>query len=208
MLALKDVVGRVDLAYVVHDARVTELLNERALKTEPLGDRLDIPADTLQVRTGRAVLDRRGEQQVAYALQARAPQLLARDPLLLQRALQLLPALALAAEHPSEILGVARRLLLHERHLLELVLELGADALLALVDLREVERHAHGLRVRHIGNTHGLMEELAEHVAARNLRKIRIAWRDVDSLDHVLGVVVAHRFGSLSYAPGSRGSCR
>src|SRR5436190_1574694 len=131
MLALKDVVGRVDLANVVHNARVPELLNERALKTEPLGDRLDIPADSLQVRTGGAVLDRRGEQQVAY-----------------------------------------------------------------------------GLRVRHIGNPHGLMEKLAEHVAARSLRKIRIAWRDVDGLDHVLGVVVAHRSSSLSYAPGSRGSCR
>ena len=162
------------------------------------------------MRTGRAVLDRRGEQQVADALQARAPQLLARDPLLLQRALQLLPALALAAEHPSEILGVARRLLLHERHLLELGLEVLADALLALVDLREVERHAHRLRVRHVGDAHGLMEQLPEDVRPWSLRDgaLALARRNVHRLDHVFGVVVAaHRFCS-SCAPGCRGSCR
>ena len=147
---------------------------------------------------------------MADALQARAAQLLARDPLLLQRSLQLLPALALAAKHPREVFRVAGRLLLHERHLLELVFELLADALLALVDLREVERHAHRLRVRHVGDAHGLMEQLPENVRPWSLRDgaFRLARRNVHRLDHVFGVVVtAHRFCS-SCAPGCRGSCR
>jgi len=39
----------VDLADVVHDARVPELLHERAGKTEPLRDRFDVPPDAQEV---------------------------------------------------------------------------------------------------------------------------------------------------------------
>src|SRR5207249_9551061 len=124
VLCLQDVVGSMDLADVVHDARVPELLHERAGKTEPLRDRFDVPPDAEEVLAGRPVLQSRREQQVADALEARAAELLVRDALLLERALELLSALALRAEHLGEVLCIPAGLLLHERHLVELRLEL------------------------------------------------------------------------------------
>src|SRR5207247_8889420 len=48
MLALKDVVRRVDLANVVHDTRVPELLDAIGGPPAPLGGRLVASADPLQ----------------------------------------------------------------------------------------------------------------------------------------------------------------
>src|SRR2546427_7189128 len=59
MLALKDVVRRVDLADVVHDTRVPELLDEIGGQTEPPGGRLDVSAYPLQMLAGGAGPDRR-----------------------------------------------------------------------------------------------------------------------------------------------------
>src|SRR5882672_1388978 len=103
MLALEDVVGRVDLADVVHDARVAELLDQLRRQSEPRGDRLDIAADAQEMRPGVLVLERRGQQQMADALKPGAPQLLVGDALLFEGTLELGAALALRVEQLREI---------------------------------------------------------------------------------------------------------
>ena len=79
------------------------------------------------------------------ALETRAPELLVRDPLALERGLELLAALALVAQHVGEVLGVARALPFEKAHLAQLGLVLETHRLLAAVDLGEVARHPHGL---------------------------------------------------------------
>ena len=131
---------------------------------------------------------------MADALEAGPAKLLVRDALVVERALQLQPSLALAAEHLREILRVARRLLFHERHLAEVRVDLLARALLALVDLGEIHGHPRGLRVREIGDAHRLLQQLAEHVRSHLAgREMRERGRHLDALDHLLRGLAVHQ---------------
>src|SRR5438094_430530 len=107
--------------------------------------RFDVLPNAEQMRSGRLVFDRRREQQMTDALETRTPELLVRDPLALERGLELLAALALLAQHVGEVLGVPRALPFEEAHLAQLGLVLETHRLLAAVDLGEVGRHPHGL---------------------------------------------------------------
>ena len=161
------------------------------------------------MRAGGLVLDRRGQEQVADALQAGAPQLFVRDALGLERRLELLAALALAPQHRREVFGVTRALPLEKAHLAQLRFVFEADGLLAAVDLREVARHANGLRVRLIRDADRLLQQLAKDLAGngRARRRHDDSGRDLDHFDrHPLGLFLWHR--RISCARGSRGWCR
>src|SRR2546428_255435 len=92
MLALKDVVRRVDLADVVHDTRVPELLDEIGGWNKTRGGTLTANTVPLLVVPGGAGLGRRPAGAGADSLRGRPAELLVRDALLLERALELLPA--------------------------------------------------------------------------------------------------------------------
>jgi hypothetical protein len=209
VLALEDVIGRVDLADVVHDARVSEFFDDLLRQTEPCTDRFNVLAYAQQMRASGLVLDRRREEQMADALQAGAPQLLVRDALGLERSFQLLAALALASQHGREIFGVTRALSLQETHLAELRLVFQSDGLLAAVDLSEVARHANRLRVGLVRDADRLLQQLPEDLTrqGRVWGRHDDARRDLDHFDrHPLGPFLWHR--GISCARGSRGWCR
>src|SRR5206468_12120460 len=75
------------------------------LQPETRAYRLDVLPNAQEVRSGRLVLDRRGQKQVADALKTGAPELLVRDALTFECGLELLAPLALARseEHTSEL---------------------------------------------------------------------------------------------------------